>query len=75
MIADFSALTMTQWIVIISLVAVCFSFSAWSILDAWKRNFESVNEKVLWIQISIFIPILGSLAYLALGRKRGSKRA
>ncbi len=75
MIADFSALTMTQWIVVISLVVVCFSFSAWTILDTWKRDFESVNEKVLWIQISIFIPILGSLAYLSLGRKRGSKRA
>ncbi|QJB57789.1 PLD nuclease N-terminal domain-containing protein [Pseudodesulfovibrio sp. zrk46] len=74
MFADFSALTTNQWIVIIAAVAACFSFSAWTILDAWKRDFESANEKVLWMQICIFVPILGSLAYLFLGRKRGSKR-
>lgn len=75
MIADFSALTTNQWIIIIAAVALCFSFSAWTILDAWKRDFENTNEKVLWIQISIFVPIFGSLAYLFIGRNRGSKRA
>jgi hypothetical protein len=75
MIADFSALTNQQWIIVIAAVFACFSFSAWSILDAWKRDFEATNEKVLWIQICIFVPILGSLAYLFLGRKRGSKNA
>jgi len=74
MFANFAALTVTQWIVIMAVVAACFSFSAWTILDAWKRNFESPNEKVLWIQICIFVPILGSLAYLFIGKNRGSKR-
>lgn len=74
MFPDYSALTTNQWIVIIAAVVVCFSFSAWTILDTWKRNFESANEKVLWMQICIFVPILGSLAYLFIGRKRGSKR-
>ncbi|QGY41227.1 phospholipase [Pseudodesulfovibrio cashew] len=74
MFADFSALTTQQWIIIIAIVTACFSFSAWSILDAWKRDFESTNEKVLWMQICIFVPILGSLAYLFLGKNRGSKR-
>lgn len=73
MIADFTALTATQWIILLTAVTLCFSFSAWSILDAWKRTFESTNEKVLWMQICIFVPILGSLAYLFLGRKRGSR--
>lgn len=72
MFPDYSAITTTQWAVIIGAVLACFSFSAWSILDAWKRTFESSNEKVLWIQICIFIPILGALAYLFLGRNRGS---
>lgn len=75
MFADFSAVTTTQWIITLSAVVLCFSFSAFTILDAWKRDFESANEKVLWMQICIFVPIFGSLAYLFLGRKRGSKRA
>lgn len=73
MFPDYSAITTNQWIAIISVVAICFSFSAWTILDCWKRNYESTNEKVLWIQICIFVPILGSLAYLFIGRNRGSK--
>ncbi len=75
MFPDFSAVTTTQWAIILSSVAICFAFSAWTILDIWKRDFESVNEKVLWMQICIFVPILGSVAYLFVGRKRGNTRA
>lgn len=73
MFADFSALTSQQWIIILAAVAICFSFTAWTIWDAWKKDFPTTNEKVLWMQICIFVPILGSLAYLFLGRNRGSK--
>ncbi|WP_243546426.1 PLD nuclease N-terminal domain-containing protein [Pseudodesulfovibrio tunisiensis] len=72
MFADFSALTAQQWTVILGVVAVCFGLSAFCILDVWKRQFESSNEKALWMQMCIFIPILGALAYLFVGRKRGS---
>nr|WP_239057888.1 PLD nuclease N-terminal domain-containing protein [Pseudodesulfovibrio sp. JC047] len=63
---------MTQWIIVSLSVFICFSFSIWAILDVWKHNFGSSNEKALWMQICIFIPILGALAYLFLGKKRGS---
>ncbi len=72
MFPDYSAISSTQWIVIVTAVLSCFAFSAWTIWDTWKRTFGSTQEKMLWIQICIFVPILGSLAYLALGRKRGS---
>ena len=74
MFPDFSAVTPLQWTLAGAALALCFSFSAWTILDVWKRDFESPNEKVLWMQFCIFIPILGSLAYLSIGRKRGTKR-
>ncbi len=74
MFPDFSAVTPLQLTIVIAVVGLCFSFSAWTILDVWKRDFESPNEKVLWMQFCIFIPILGSLAYLSIGRKRGTKR-
>jgi len=75
MFADFSSLTGSQWALIIAIVGMCFSFSAWAILDVWKRHFESPTEKSLWMQICIFIPILGATAYLFLGRNRGSKNS
>ncbi len=74
MFPDYSALTTNQWIAIIAAVTCCFSFTVWSILDCWRRDYDAVNEKVLWIQIAVFVPILGSLAYLFIGRNRGSKR-
>ncbi|MFH1912808.1 MAG: PLD nuclease N-terminal domain-containing protein [Pseudomonadota bacterium] len=75
MFADFSAITAGQWTVIASIIGICFAFSAWSILDAWKRTYESANEKLLWMQLCIFVPIIGSVAYLFIGRKRGSSRS
>ncbi|MEF2229494.1 MAG: PLD nuclease N-terminal domain-containing protein [Pseudodesulfovibrio sp.] len=74
MFPDFSAVTPVQWAIAAAALAVCFSFSAWTILDAWKRDFEMPSEKVGWMQLCIFIPIFGSLAYLFIGRKRGTKR-
>jgi len=74
MFPDFSAVTPTQWAIAGLAVALCFSFSAWTILDAWRRDYDLPSEKVAWMQLCIFIPILGSLAYLLIGRKRGTKR-
>lgn len=75
MFADFSSLSTTEWAIILGVVGMCFSYSVWAILDVWNRNFESSTEKSLWMQICIFIPILGATAYLFLGRNRGSKRS
>lgn len=72
MFADYSSLTPMQWGIILTALAACFSYSAWCILDVWKRDFGSSNEKSLWMQICIFIPILGATAYIFFGRKRGS---
>ncbi|MCJ2163777.1 MULTISPECIES: PLD nuclease N-terminal domain-containing protein [unclassified Pseudodesulfovibrio] len=71
MIADFSALTPMQWTILLVSIALCFSVSAWAILDVWKRTYESPMEKSLWMQICIFIPIIGALSYLFLGKQRG----
>ena len=45
----------------------------WSIHHAFWREFPSVNEKMIWLVAAVFVPVLGGLAYLFFGRKRGKK--
>ncbi|GAB7022859.1 PLD nuclease N-terminal domain-containing protein [Salidesulfovibrio brasiliensis] len=71
MLERLSQISATQWALAGLVIVALFAFSAWAILDAWKRDFESSGEKVGWIQLIIFIPVLGALGYVFLGRKRG----
>jgi hypothetical protein len=39
----------------------------WALIDCLKSNFSSSN-KLIWILLIIFLPILGSILYLVIGR-------
>ncbi|WP_320169674.1 PLD nuclease N-terminal domain-containing protein [Maridesulfovibrio sp.] len=67
------ALSLETWMIILGSVGVFAVMSLFAIWDAFHREFPSNMEKVGWIQLSIFIPFLGCLAYFVLGRKRGKK--
>lgn len=71
MLERISQITALQWALAGGVVLALFAFSAWAILDAWKRDFDSNGEKVGWIQLIIFIPLIGALSYVLIGRKRG----
>lgn len=45
----------------------------WSIHHAYWREFPSINEKLIWLVVAVFVPVFGGLAYLFFGRKRGKK--
>jgi hypothetical protein len=45
----------------------------WSIYHAFYRDFPSSAEKMAWLGVCIFIPVLGGLGYLFWGGKRGEK--
>jgi hypothetical protein len=54
---------------------ILFSFLAlptilwlWALIDCVKREFKG-NDKVIWVLIIIFLPMIGSILYLAIGRK------
>lgn len=68
-----SQATPMQWALVLGAVSIFLVISLSSIWDAFHREFASVNEKVAWIQICIFIPVLGGIAYLLIGKKRGEK--
>ena len=43
-------------------------FAIWCILDVAK-GVHARNTKFLWMAIIIFLPLVGGIAYLLLGRK------
>lgn len=45
----------------------------WSIWHVFRCDFPSSQEKLGWLFAAIFLPLLGGLAYIIWGRKRGTK--
>lgn len=66
-------LPMETWIIILGSVGLFAALTLFAIWDAFNREFPSNMEKVGWIQLSIFIPFFGCLAYFLLGKNRGKK--
>ncbi|WP_300157929.1 PLDc N-terminal domain-containing protein [Solidesulfovibrio sp.] len=44
-----------------------------AIWQSFHREFPSHLERMCWFLLAIFVPLLGGLAYLIWGRKRGRK--
>lgn len=61
-------MTFAWWHILILLVPMLPTF--WSIWDIWRSTFQEYNQKVLWLVIVVFIPVLGGLAYIFIGRKK-----
>ncbi len=45
----------------------------WAIWHIFHCDFPSTQEKMLWIAISVFLPILGGILYLIKGRKKAQR--
>ncbi len=43
----------------------------WAILHIFNCDFNTAQEKMIWIALAVFIPFLGGIVYLILGRRRG----
>ncbi len=42
----------------------------WSIIHAYRSKFDNSVEKMAWIIVNIFFPIIGGLIYIFWGTKR-----
>ena len=41
----------------------------WALIDVIKSNLDS-TAKIIWVLVIIFLPLLGSILYLLIGRKK-----
>ena len=58
--------------VILLLLIIPILPNLWCIWDAYRRNFPSLVEKIAWVMVGIFFPVIGGLTYIFIGRKRSS---
>ena len=47
----------------------------WAIVDIAYRDFSTLKKKALWGALIVFVPCLGGLVYLILGRRQGTRMA
>ena len=66
----FRSLPWAVWVLILTLPVL----NLWAICHAALRTFPSgPQERILWVMLAVFIPVLGGIAYLVFGLKRASK--
>ena len=58
-----------QELILIVFVFAPFIVFITSLIDILKNDFKG-NDKIIWVLVVMFIPIIGSLLYLIIGRKK-----
>jgi hypothetical protein len=49
----------------------CFIFCVWMLIHAITNKGLRDVEKVVWVLVIIFLPLLGSIIYFFIGRPKG----
>jgi len=66
---DFSPFALVGGAVGVLINILIFALWLWALIDAIRRDFDTTNTKVLWIVLICLVPCIGSIIYLAIGRK------
>ena len=61
-------MTFAWWHLILALIPILPNL--WSIWDIWTHSFKDYQQKILWLIIAVFLPVLGALLYLCFGYKK-----
>lgn len=56
-------------LVIIAVIAILFIIPLVALIDILKSQFAS-NDKLIWILIVLFLPLIGSILYFIIGKKK-----
>lgn len=55
---------------LIGLFAIPNLFGIW---HAFRRVFPTQQERLIWLGVCVFVPVIGGLAYLVFGLRRSRK--
>lgn len=59
------------WLLLVLALPVVLNL--WAIQHIFYRQFPTVQEKMVWLCLAVFVPVLGGIVYLFFGRKKGIK--
>ena len=48
----------------------CTVLWIYCLVDIIRANFKGENDKIIWLLLIIFLPLIGSILYLAIGMKQ-----
>lgn len=63
----------SQLLLILVLLALPILPNLWAIWHSFHAEFATHQEKMVWLAVNIFVPVLGGLVYLFWGRKRARR--
>ncbi|MEJ8758662.1 PLD nuclease N-terminal domain-containing protein [Pontibacter sp. H259] len=63
-------LSLTEAIIIILFLGMPVLLWLWAIIDLLRSNFADSVTKLIWLVVVAFIPFLGAILYLLIGRKQ-----
>lgn len=61
-------MTFAWWHVFVWLLPMLPTF--WSIWHIWTHAFADYQTRMLWLVFVVFVPVIGGIIYIILGRKR-----
>ena len=61
-------MTFAWWHPLVALIPMPPSF--WSIWHIWSHEFETPQQRALWLVLVVFLPVLGGIIYIFTGRTK-----
>jgi hypothetical protein len=65
-----SSLTPLQLALVIAILVLPIIPNLWAIWHIFRHDFATPAEKKGWIWLNVFLPVLGGIIYLLVGRRR-----
>ncbi|MBC5775990.1 PLDc_N domain-containing protein [Pontibacter sp. KCTC 32443] len=62
-----------EMLLILLILGIPVGLWLWAIIDLNRSNFADSVTKVIWLIVVAFIPILGTILYLLIGRRQKVK--
>lgn len=65
-------MTFAWWHVLLALIPMLPYF--WGIWDIWNHSFPTAEQRMYWLLLVVFVPVLGGIIYIFTGRKQAMPR-
>ena len=59
-----------QELIVLFILILPTIFWIWAIIDLVKSDFQNDTNKIIWAMVIIFVPFIGAILYLTVGRKQ-----
>lgn len=66
-------MTFAWWHVLVAIIPILPNL--WSVWHIWSHDFnDDLPKKVTWLMLCVFLPVVGGLLYLLLGKRLAGKK-